>query len=309
MPTATAADAAHPPSLATARLLVLAAAVLWSTSGFFAKAPYFAGWPGPALAFWRAAFACVVLWPMVRRPQWSWKLVPMTAVFAAMNYTYLTAMAKGSAANAIWLQCTAPVWVLLVGVLVFRERAIARDWLLIGFGAAGVAIILLFESRGAGLEAVAWGLASGVFYAGVVLSLRNLRSHDAAWLAALNHLVTAIVLAPLALGSWWGSPSAAPWPAGIQWPLLAGFGIFQMGLPYVLFARGLRSVPGHEATGIGLIEPILMPVWVALAWGVRPDWWTLVGGGLILAGLAIRYLPLAARVESQDADSRPDDER
>ena len=110
-----------------------------------------------------------------------------------------------------------------------------------------------------------------------------MRSHDSAWLAALNHLVTAIVLAPLALGSWWGSPSAAPWPAGIQWLLLAGFGIFQMGLPYVLFARGLRSMPGHEATGIGLVEPILMPVWVAMAWGVRPDWWTLVGGGLILA--------------------------
>src|SRR5262245_39304789 len=144
----------HAPSLATARLLVLAAATLWSTSGFFAKAPYFGGWPGPALAFWRAAFACVVLWPLVRRPQWSWKLVPMAAVFAAMNYTYLTAMAKGSAANAIWLQCTAPVWVLLLGVFVFRERAIFRDWLLVAFAALGVGIILFYESRGAGVEAV-----------------------------------------------------------------------------------------------------------------------------------------------------------
>ena len=104
---------------------------MWSTSGFFVKAPYFKGWPGPALAFWRALFACVVLWPLVRQPRWSWKLVPMTALFAGMNYTYLTAMAKGSAANAIWLQCTAPVWVLLVGVFVFRERAVWRDWVLL----------------------------------------------------------------------------------------------------------------------------------------------------------------------------------
>src|SRR3954468_8624 len=80
-----------------ARLLVLAAALLWSTSGVFVKAPQFKGWPGPALAFWRAAFACVVLWPLVRRPQWSWKLLPATATFAVMNYTYLTAMAKGTA--------------------------------------------------------------------------------------------------------------------------------------------------------------------------------------------------------------------
>src|SRR5947209_19680643 len=95
---------ANTSELLKARLLVLTAAVLWSTSGFFVKAPYLAGWPGPALAFWRAAFACVVLWPLVRQPRWSWKLVPMWATFAAMNYTYLTAMVKGSAANAIWRQ-------------------------------------------------------------------------------------------------------------------------------------------------------------------------------------------------------------
>jgi len=270
------------PPLVQARLLVLAAATLWSTSGFFVKAPYFRGWPGPALAFWRAAFACLVLWPMVRRPRWSWKLLPMTATFAAMNYTYLTAMATGSAANAIWLQCTAPVWVLLVGVFVFGERAVWRDWLLVAFAAAGVGIILYYESQGAALAAVAWGLASGVFYAGVVLSLRQLRAHDSAWLAALNHVVTAVVLAPFALQS-------AYFPAGIQWPLLIGLGVVQMGIPYVLFARGLKSIPGHEATGIGLMEPLLVPVWVYLAWGDRPDWWTLVGGGLILVGLVIRY--------------------
>jgi drug/metabolite transporter (DMT)-like permease len=285
------------PSLAGARLLVLMAAVLWSTSGFFVKAPYFRGWPGPVFAFWRAVFACVVLWPMVRRPTWSWKLIPMTTTFALMSYTYLTAMAKGSAANAIWLQCTAPVWVLIVGVFVFRERANWRDWLLIAFAAVGVGIILYYESRSAALEAVLWGLASGVFYAGVVLSLRHLRNMESAWLAAMNHLVSAIALAPLGLSSLWNPASSAPFPSGIQWPLLAGLGMFQMGLPYVLFARGLRRIPGHEATGIALLEPLLVPVWVYLAWGDKPSWWTMVGGGLILAGLAIRYLEPREKAE------------
>lgn len=277
------------PSAAAARLMVLAAAVLWSSSGFFAKAPDFndasGAWPGYVLAFWRAAFACVVLVPLVRRPQWSWKLIPTTATFALMNFTYLTAMAKGSAANAIWLQCTAPVWVLIVGVLVFRERAVWRDWLLLAFGGVGIGIILYCEFRNAALEPVLWGLASGVFYAGVVLSLRNLRTMESTWLVALNHVVTALVMAPFALGD-------AHFPAGRQWLLLAGFGMFQMGLPYVLFARGLRSIPGHEASGIGLLEPILVPIWVYLAWSQSPAPWTLVGGGFILAGLAIRYLEL-----------------
>jgi drug/metabolite transporter, DME family len=123
-PTATKANE-HPgqtvPTLWQARLLVLVAAVMWSLSGFFVKAPYFKGWPGPVLAFWRAVFACLALWPMVRHPRWTWKLIPMTALFACMNYTYLTAMVKGSAANAIWLQCTAPVWVLFIGVLFFTS--------------------------------------------------------------------------------------------------------------------------------------------------------------------------------------------
>jgi drug/metabolite transporter, DME family len=289
-----AEHAKHAPSLTSARLLVLVAALLWSTSGFFAKAPFFDGWPGPVLAFWRAAFACLIIVPLVRRPVLSWKLLPMTATFAAMNYTYLTAMVKGSPANAIWLQNTAPAWVLLIGVLVFRERATFRDLLLVAFSAVGVGVILWFESRGASFEAVLWGLASGIFYAGIVLSLRQLRKFDSAWLAAANHSVTAAVLSVFGLAGLFDASSQSPWPAGIQWPLLIGFGVLQLGLPYVLFARALKSLPGHEAAGIGLAEPILVPVWALLAWGIKPDSWTLVGGGFILAGLVVRYAPLQA---------------
>ena len=191
-------DTSRSPSVSQARWLILAAALLWSTSGFFVKSPDLAGWTGPRLAFWRATFACLALWPLVRRPSWSWRLVPMMVLFVGMNYTYLTAMVKGSAANAIWLQCTAPVWVLLVGVFVFGERAIVRDWLMVAFAALGIGIIVYFESRGVALDAVAWALASSFFYAGVVLSLRQLRGFNAVWMAALNHLATAVVLAPLA---------------------------------------------------------------------------------------------------------------
>jgi drug/metabolite transporter (DMT)-like permease len=289
-------DRRREPSLWQARLLVVASALLWSLSGFFVKAPYFDGWPGPTLAFWRAAFACLLLWPLVRQPCWAWQLVPMSATFAAMNYAYLTSMAEGSAANAIWLQCTGQVWVLLFGVFVFKEHAVWRDWLFVAFAAAGVGVILYHESRGVAFAAVGWGLASGLLYGGVVLSLRQLRELDPVWLAAVNHLVTAVVLAPFAL-------TAGPFPSGLQWLLLAALGVVQMGLPYVLFAHGLKRIPGHEAIGIGMIEPILVPLWVFLAWGDRPAWWTFVGGAFILAGLALRYLgtsppPHACGVES-----------
>ena len=272
------------------RWLVLAAALLWSTSGFFAKAVVFKGvdsagvalWPGPLLAFWRAIFASLVLVPMVRRPAWSWWLVPMTLCFAAMNWTFLTAMEAGTAAMAIWLQATAPMWVLLIGVFLFREKFVRRDVVLITLGLAGVLVILVFELRGGNSWAVFNGLASGVLYAWVVIFLRQLRAMDTAWLIALNHLVTALLLSPYFFLS-------QQLPSGQQWIYLAAFGILQMGIPYVLFSRGLRWLTGHEASGIGLIEPVLVPIWVYIVWGEPVTWPIVVGGALIFTGLLLRF--------------------
>lgn len=287
-----AAPATGAPSLLTARLLVLAAAVMWSSSGFFAKFHAIDDWPGPLRAFWRAAFACVILLPLIHQPRWSWKLIPATLIFAAMNFTYLTAMAKGTAANAIWLQNTAQMWVLIFGVLVFREKAVLRDWLAVVLCGLGIAFILAFELRSAetkSLEAVLYGVLSGIFYAGVVLSLRQMREFESAWLVGLNHLVTAIVLSPWAVAAY---QAGDHWPSGWLWLFLAGFGILQMGLPYVLFARGLKTIPGHEAAGIGLLEPLLVPIWAYFVTAGQdvPKWWTLAGGGLIFAGLVVRYV-------------------
>ena len=227
-----------------------------------------------------------------------WKLVPMSLTFAVMNFVYLTAMAKGSAANAIWLQNTGPLIVLLVGVLIFREASRGLDWLMAALSFTGIALILYFEytrvdGKQNSFDAVLYGLASGVTYAGVVLSLRMLRDFESAWLVALCHVVTTIALAPWGLAPLWNPELAIVWPHGRQWFLLAALGILQMGLPYLLFAHALRKIPGHEASGIGLVEPLLVPIWVCVCWGWReyfPDWWTIAGGGLIFAGLVMRYL-------------------
>jgi drug/metabolite transporter (DMT)-like permease len=262
----------------------------------FAKSPLFADWPlqvqglpvrGPLLAFWRAAFASLILLPFVRRPRWTPRLVPMVLAYAAMNYTFLNAMTLTTEANAIWLQHTAPVWVFLVGVFAFGEAVHPRDWWLLACCVAGVGLIVYFEARGQMPIGVVYGLLGGATYAGVVLSLRHLRHEDGAWLVLLNNLVAVVLFLPFAL-------RYDIWPSGKQTLYLSAFGMFQMGLPYLLFARGVRQIPGHEAAGIVLLEPILVPVWVYLAWRhaptyQSPQWWTLVGGGFILLGLALRY--------------------
>ena len=233
---------------------------------------------------------CCCLW--CARPQWSWWLIPSTLLFALMSISYLTAMTRTTAANAIWLQNTAPLWVFFLGVGLLGERVQRSDcWMLLAV-MLGVGLILVFEFRGAESgqtrpDGVLLAVASGFFYATVILFLRALRHLDAAWLIALNHLVTAVVLLPFV----WRSRVV---PSGLQITWLAAFGILQMGLPYVLFARAVRHLPGHQASFIVLLEPILVPVWVWLAWRNHPSyeppsWWTLLGGGLILLGLLARF--------------------
>lgn len=287
--------------LVQGRLLVLLAAVMWSSSGFFAKSQAFKGWPGPLLAFWRALFACFVIVPLVRRPRFAWLMIPCALAYATLNFSYLMALSQGTAANAIWLQNIAPVWVLLVGVFFLGERATKHDWWMIGAAALGISLILGFEmglfpsDRSTGeftptqqAEAAMWGLLSGMMYAVVVLCLRALRGYESAWIQAVNHIVTVIALSPYVILS---LQKGEYWPSGYQFLLLAGFGILQLGLPYVLFTRALRTLPGHEAAGIALLEPVLVPVWAFLAHGEVPAWWTMVGGGLIFAGLCYRYGP------------------
>ncbi|MBL9125263.1 MAG: EamA family transporter [Planctomycetaceae bacterium] len=296
---AVAASPPHPHSPLVGRAYIAGAALLWSLGGVFAKAPVFDDWPadsrGILLAFWRALVAGLLLTPLVRRPRWQPALVPMTLAFTGMNITYLSAMSFTTAANAIWLQCTAPVWVFVFSALWGSDRFQRRDLLTLGWAGLGVALILYHELQrssaapaGRAQLGVALALTAGVFYAIVVMAMRHLRNEDGAWLVAICHLVAAAVMAPYVI---W----LQHWPSPWQFVVLAAFGLLQMGLPYWLFARGLRSISGQEASGLGLIEPVLMPIWVYLAWQEEPAWWTIVGGGLILIGLTLRYAPLGAR--------------
>jgi drug/metabolite transporter (DMT)-like permease len=202
-------------------------------------------------------------------------------------------MTRTTAANAIWLQNTAPLWVFLFGVGILHERVQRADWLMLAAVVCGVGFILTFELRaasrlGGDLSGVLLAVASGLLYALVVVSVRALRELDSAWLIALNHGVTAVVLLPYVVYQ-------DIWPTSTQLTWLAAFGVLQMGLPYLLFARGLRVIPGHEASFIGLLEPVLVPIWVWLVWRhdatyQSPAWWTYVGGAMILVGLAGRYV-------------------
>ena len=280
------------------RLLIFLAGVLWSTSGFFAQAPWFDGWPeesrGLLLAFFRSLFAWIALMPLIRRPHFRWQMIPMSVSFAVMVWSFMTAMVYGPAANAIWLQYLAPAWVLIGSVVLLGDRVTKADMRMFAFCFSGVAMMIAMELRqGGNWYATSMAVLSGVSFAGVVLSMRSMKDADSAWLIFLNHGATVLLLLPWAI-------SSHQFISGGSYLALALFAIFQITLPYVMFAGALRTISGAEASMLILIEPILVPVWVYLAWHhhpsyLAPPWWTYVGGGLILIGLVTRYLPALLR--------------
>lgn len=283
------------------RLLIVIAALLWSTSGFFAKAPWFDDWPlesrGVALTFWRSVFAALAVMPFVRRPTFRLAMIPMSLSFTAMTYSFLVAMVWGSETTTIWLQYVGPAWVAIAGLVGLGDRPRRSDALMIMLALAGIAVIVVMESiRSA--ESIAGGpvglaLFSGLMYTGVVLSIRHMRGVDVAWLGLVNHGASVLLLAPLVIGK-------TPLPHGFQWLALALFGSLQLAVPYMIFAWALREVESNEAALITLIEPIAVPVWTFLAWRHHPEyefprWWTLVGASLIAMGFIWRY-GIAARL-------------
>jgi drug/metabolite transporter (DMT)-like permease len=275
------------------RRCVLGAAVLWSFSGVITKGLDLSP---TTIAFYRSFFAGLALLPFVpvRRMVVVPAMVPCGLIFGLMIGLYIAAIRLTTAANAILLQCTATVWLVPASALILRERPDRRSVIGISVAAVGIAWIVLFgigqrpgEARG-----IALGLASGVAYAAVVLGMRGLRGLDPIWLSSVNNLVGALSLAAamvLVAGTW---PTV---PGVREMAVLAGFGVVQMAIPYTLFARGLREIPAPEAGLIGLLEPVLNPIWVWLVHGEVPAPATLVGGSLLLVGVAVRYVPRGHR--------------
>lgn len=277
------------------RLMIVVAAILWSSSGFFAKAPWFTDWPeetrGVALTFWRSVFAALAVLPFVRRPCFRFAMVPMSLSFTAMTYSFIVAMVAGSETTTIWLQYVGPAWVAIAGLLGIGDRPRASDGLMILLSLSGIGVIAVMESLHAGDQLVtgpvALALFSGIMYAGVVLSIRHLRGVDVAWIGLVNHGMSILLLAPLVLGK-------APLPHGFQWLALMLFGSLQLAVPYMLFAWAMREVESNESALLTLIEPVVVPVWTFVAWRHHPQyefprWWTLVGAFLIALGFIWRY--------------------
>lgn len=302
-------DAPSARALLQARLTLVLASVLWSIGGLLLKAPPLAAIPvearGPLLACLRTLFAGLFFILLVRRDRMRWHpgLIPTVATFALMNVTYVLSVTLTSAAAAIFLQFTSTVWAALMSVVILKEKLDRTTLIPLAGTLLGIGWIVSSHHSPGQFWGNLLGLASGVFYGGVVVSLRAMRREDSAWLTSLNHLGASLLVMP------WAATVDYQLTA-TQWALISFSGVVQMAIPYLLFARSVRVVKSSEAALIPVLEPLLNPIWVWLAWGEEVDASILLGGALILGTLVTKYALdawLAKRQACPEAESgRPE---
>ena len=274
----------------SARLLVLAAALLFSTGGAAIKGVALNPWQVASFRSGVAALAIAILVPGARR-NWRWRYLPIAFAYALTLVFFVAATKLTTAANAIFLQSTSPLFLLLIGPLMLRERIRRSDLLLMAGVACGMA--LFFSGHETAIATApdpvrgnVFGALSGVTYAFTIAGLRlSERGHHEGGVSAgmivvlMGNLLAALATLPLALPVHsWRTPDVAV----ILW-----LGVFQIGLAYLCLTRGIRRVPAFEATTLLLLEPALNPVWTWLVHGERPVNLALAGGAVILGSTLI----------------------
>lgn len=262
--------------------LLLIAALGWSLAGVLFK---LVDWPPLAAAGGRGLIAALFL-VAVRGRALKFRLTPIqlatALVYAGCTILFAVANKLTTAANAILLQYTAPVWIALAGAWFLGEKATRADWLTIAASFAGMALFLYEGLQLKSLTGILISLVSGGFFAGMILLLRKQKDGSP---------VEAIILGNL-IGFFVGLP--AMWSAGLpsagSAAALLVLGVVQLGAPYLLYMYAIRHVTALEAVLLPVIEPILNPVWVMLVVGERPTPLSLLGGAIVLGAVTWRAI-------------------
>lgn len=280
----------HIPGALSSRLRVLAAAALFSSGGAAIKSATLTAWQ---VASFRSAVAAIVfllLLPEARRRPTP-KVLAAGAVYATTMVLFVLSNKLTTAASAIFLQATAPLWVVLLSPWFLGERVRGRDMVYMLVLAAGL----------------------GCFFVGIdpasTTAPNPLLGNVLATLSGLSWGLTIMALRALGRGggeggSWgpasalWGSlfaflgclPLALPLgPTTAQdWLIVSFLGVFQIALAYVFLLRGLESVPALEASLLLLLEPVLNPIWAWIVHGERPGAWSLAGGAVLLLATTVK---------------------
>jgi drug/metabolite transporter (DMT)-like permease len=271
-------------------LFVLAAALLWSTGGLFIK---WTSLSGLELSFGRSLQAAITVAIFTRHEGFGLNRVTALAsvLYAALLLLFVLATKETTAANAIFLQYTAPVYLLILEPLFYKEKFRRSDLITVAACVVGMSLFFVGKLRPQDVTGNFLALASGFCFACYFRLLRhtNSRAVNRASSVIYGNLLVVLIAAPAGL-------KALPHMNAHDALSVLYLGVVQIGLAYTLFtvamARGVRSL---DAGIVGYVEPVLNPIWVFLVLGERPTQWALIGGGIIVAAVVCHMLLEAKR--------------
>lgn len=256
--------------------------MIWSSGGLFIK---WTTLSGLELSFGRSLLAAITVAIFTRREGFGLNRITLVAsvLYAALLLLFVLATKETTAANAIFLQYTAPLYVLVLEPIFYKEKFRQRDLITVIFCVIGMSLFFVGKLRPQDVTGNLLALASGVCFAAYFLLLRHSSARDVNRASSViyGNLLVVLIAAP----------------AGLQ--ALSGIklhdalsviylGVVQIGVAYTLFtlgmARGIRSL---DAGIVGYIEPVLNPVWVFLVLGERPSKWALIGGAIIVGAVVV----------------------
>ena len=261
-------------------LFLIIAAVLWSSGGLLIKV---VAWNPLAIAGTRSAIAALVILAFRRRVRlnWSFAQIGGAVCYAATVILFVLANKWTTAANAILLQYTAPIYVAVLSYWFLRERISKWDVAAMAATISGMILFFLDNLSRGGILGNFIAILSGIAFAGTALFLRKQKDSSPLGSVFLGNIVAFLIGIPFMLQS---SPGAAGWLGLIL------LGVFQLGCSYILYAEALRYVTALEGILIPIIEPILNPIWVFLLLGEKPGKWAVVGGTIVLLSITLRCL-------------------
>ena len=274
-------------------LFLILASILWSTAGAFVKALI---WQPLSILAGRGLFTSLLFLLYLRRLPKNvsrWTLLAAGGSIAT-QFLFITSTKLTTAANAIFLQYTAPIYVVLLAYWLLREKPSRNDWIAMAIIFLGLILFFGDQLSPEGFYGNILAVLSGVTSAIMMVSFRAQKDGSPE---------DSILIASLAIAIF-GFPSILRETQTVtNWLSIAYLGIFQIGLAFVFFTKGIKLIPALEANLIGTLEPILNPLWVFLFLGERMGRSALLGGLVVLVGVIVSATA-SARTEREAQGSR-----
>ncbi len=275
---------------------VLIAVLLWSTGGMFIKLTTLDAYQ---VTFFRSLLAGLTVAVLTRKHGFKIDLFGIFAsvIYAILLFLFVWATKMTTAANAIFLQYTAPIYILILAPFVIGEKFHVRDLFTVAVCIGGMSLFFVGQLELSDIQGNIAALGSGIFYGLYVMLLRHPKA------TGLNPAITVIYgNLLLALATLPAGISALPVLNLTDLAAVSFLGIFQIGVSYMLFIKGVKGgTRPLDASIIGFIEPLLNPVWVFLFIGERPSNWAILGGIIIVSAVAFHTLRQYARRPALEA--------